>query len=44
VALIFNSLVEISSSYPLAFFVFRVLITDVISLVQNVLKTNDEEG
>jgi hypothetical protein len=43
VALIFNSLVEISS-YPLEFFVSKVLIIDVLSLVEKVLKTKDEEG
>jgi len=42
VALIFNNLVEISS-YPYEFFIIDLII-DVISLVERVLKTEDEEG
>jgi uncharacterized protein YutD len=42
VTLIFNNLVEISS-YPCAFFVIIDLIINVISLVEKVLKTEDEE-
>jgi len=43
VALIFNNLVEVSS-YPCEFFVIIDLIVDIISLVERVLKTEDEEG
>jgi len=43
VALIFNNLIEISS-YPCEFFVIIDLIIDVISLVEKVFKTEDEEG
>jgi len=43
VVLIFNSLVD-NSSYPWEFFAFSDLIVEVISLVEKVLITKDEEA
>ena len=43
VALIFNSLVDISS-YPWEFFAFSDVSVEIISLVEKVLITKDEGG